>query len=109
MNLTEKQYEELVDVIGDELAEIWSNTESDTLHNAEIYQAALDIASFLSGAAVLESVCFNVWRVTHAEIVKEIRDKARANGISLHEQAIEELLTKIANMLRLKCPPKNKV
>lgn len=98
-----EQKEEVVEIIGDILNE--EREKDENLHYAELYNAAVEIATLLSGSAVFFSVAFETWRVTHTKTVREIRKRAEYNGLSLREEVIDEIITKVAEFMGYKYPP----
>ena len=103
LNFNDEQMQDIVVFIGDYLSEEIQNDSN--LHNADVYQAAVDIATLLSGASVFLAASFEVWRVTHREKVEEIRQKAKQNGFTLREQAIDEIISYVAKYLGYVYPP----
>ena len=98
-----EQKEEVVEIIGDILNE--EREKDENLHNAELYNASVEIATLLSGSAVFFSVAFETWRVTHTKTVREIKKRAEYNGLSLREEDIDEIINKVAEFRGYKYPP----
>ncbi len=103
LNFNDEQMQDIVEIIGDRLSEEIQN--DNNLHNADVYQAAIDIATLLSGASVFLAASFEIWRVTHTKKVEEIRQKAKENGITLKEQAIDEIISYVAKYMGYVYPP----
>lgn len=100
---TEKNKEEVIEIIGDALSEELKR--QDNLQAAEVYQAAIDICTLLSGSAIFAGMAFEVWSITHPRIVRDIRKRAKINGIDLKDQIIEDILHKIGEYLGFIYPP----
>jgi hypothetical protein len=94
---------EIEEIIGDILSE--EQEKDGNLHYADIIQASIDIATLLSGSAVFLSMSFEAWRITHTKKVKEIRERALQNGVTLREEAIDEIIKKVGEYLGYKYPP----
>lgn len=102
-HFNDDQKEDIVEIIGDILNE--EREKDENLHNAELYTASVEIATLLSGSAVFFSVAFETWRITHTKTVKEIRKRAESNGLSLREEVIDEIISKVADFMGYKYPP----
>ena len=103
LTFNQEQMKAVIDIIGDRLYE--ESQKDSNLHNIDVYQAAVDIATLLSGSSVFIAMSFEVWRVTHTEKVKEIHQRAKANGFSLREQVIDDIIASVANYFGRVYPP----
>ena len=97
------QMQDIVEIIGDKLSE--EIQKDSNLHYADVYQAAVDIATLLSGSSVFLAASFEVWRLTNTEKVKEIIQRAKENGFTLKEQVLSDIITCVANYLGRVYPP----
>lgn len=100
---TEDQVDDIVEIIGDSLHEALK--EDEDLHMAEIFHAAVDICTILGGTAVFYTINYELWRITHTQKYKEVREVASKNGVTVNEQLFDDMLSKIAMYLGLKYPP----
>lgn len=101
---SEKKKQEIIEIIGDSLYEEVSKNID--LQSADIYQAAVDICTLLSGAAIFGNLTFQIWSLLHPKIVHEIKIRMRNNGInSVGEQVVVDIIQKVAQCLGFKYPP----
>ena len=105
--LSDEQKEDIVDIIGDTFKEALD--EDENAHYSEIMQASLDAAQLLSGGGVLLGAIYatsmQIWRISHIESYKKIKEIAREHGITIGEELIDQLISKIAKYLGKKYPP----
>lgn len=100
---TDEQREDVIEIIGDTLYEALSQDEE--LHYADLFQAAVDICTILSGSTVFCAINFELWRVTHAQKYEEVRKKAEKNGLKVSQQIFDDILSKVGKYFGITYPP----
>lgn len=99
----EEKTNTIIEIIGDSLSE--ELKKQDDLQAADVYQAAIDICTLLSGSSIFLGLTFEVWQITHPKIVREIRKRAKGSGITLGEQIVEDIIHKVGQYLGFQYPP----